>query len=98
MTKAQHTPIRSMDNAIDIFEYISMPGKGIERHLVIVEGKIGTIPHSDILRALKCHDDLLEALKNAWENLSGYEKGSSIGLKIKAAISKAEGGDTCQQK
>lgn len=64
MTK--HTPTT---RSLDIIKYISIPGKGIESHLVEVTGKIGTIPHKNIINALECHDELVEALRFATEAL-----------------------------
>lgn len=52
----------SMRDALEVLEYVSIPGKGPKAHLVKVDGNIGKIPHKAMLLALEYHDDLVRAL------------------------------------
>ena len=93
-----------MTKALDIFQYISIPPKHkFNTHLVRLEGEIGSIVHKDIVKALSCHDDLLdaaitgEAIATAQfakmrHDDPGKEKYMQTVDRIRAAIARAKAG------
>lgn len=87
MTK--HTPTPWVNNGEGII--VCNDGDVFTMSTTLLDDKEREANAAFIVKAVNCHDELVEALEIAYKNLSGYEKGSITGIKISAALTKAKG-------